>query len=190
VMKIPSPLFTLFSYPSIPRALQFSNSSKIHNHNCLFGAVHTESIESSIEVISFALTPKGCDADAEGRGGIFQRWRQRQHATDVLLLVLLERNLLRHTSLTRGARMKKNVWQIFFAQRSAAAQHDCALDGVAQFADIARPWIGDQSFASFVRELQSDAPITSGGLGEKHFGERQNVFGSFAQCGHAQVDNV
>jgi hypothetical protein len=27
-------------------------------------------------VISFALTPKGCDADAEGRGGIFQRWRQ------------------------------------------------------------------------------------------------------------------
>ena len=86
--------------------------------------------------------------------------------------------------------MKKDVRQIFFAQRSAAAEHDCTLDGVAQFADVTRPWIGDQSFASVVRKLQSGAPITCGSLGEKHFGERQNVFGPFAQCGHADVDNI
>jgi hypothetical protein len=106
-MKIPGPLFTLFSYPSIPKASQSSNSIKIHSRKRLCRANCTESIESSIEVISFALTPQGCDADAEGRGGIFQRWRRREHAPDVLLLDLPSSvTLLRQASVERGARMK------------------------------------------------------------------------------------
>src|ERR1700678_4520148 len=133
-------------------------------------------MERSIEMIPFALAPQRCDAYAEGRRGILKSRRQREHAPDVLLLDLLERQFLRQVSVPRSARMKKDVRQILPAQCGAAAQHDCALDGVAQFADVTRPGIGDQSFASFVRKLQSGAPITCRSLGEEHFGEWQNVF--------------
>ena len=90
-------------------------------------------------MVAFSLVPQRRDADAEGRRCIFESGRQRENTPDVLLLDLLERRSFGQVSVRWSARLKKDVGQIFPAQHPAAAQHDCAFDGIAQFADVARP---------------------------------------------------
>src|SRR5208282_6001218 len=52
-------------------------------------------VTGSIDVVAFALAPEGCDADAQGVGGLLERGRLRDHASDVLGLDLFQRGIRR-----------------------------------------------------------------------------------------------
>src|ERR1019366_2524920 len=100
---------------TVMNRLAWLQDSYIGLHRCLPERFElSRTMQSSIEMIPSALAPQRCDADAQRCGGIFERWRQHEHAPDVLLFDLLERRLLGQVSVPRSARLEKDVRQIFF----------------------------------------------------------------------------
>ena len=80
--------------------------------------------------------------------------------------------------------------QALFGELGAAHEDDAALDGVLQFAHIARPGIGEQQFHALAGDAVEDAAVLLGEPAGEVVDEQADVVAALAQGRHGEHDHV
>ena len=68
--------------------------------------------------------------------------------------------------------------------------HHAMLDRSAEFTDISRPRIGNEQMQCLIRQRFERSLVFFGEFFEEGVREENNVFGSLAQGGHLDLNNV
>src|SRR3989441_6659643 len=112
-----------------------------------------------------------------------------EHAQDVLALDLLDGEVA--TELRHGGRgLCDPVRECLRLQHLGGGEDDRALDGIAQFADVPRPGIGEKCPFRLRRELLRRAARRAGEEAEKAPRQREDLLAPLAQRRDGDLDDV
>ena len=147
-------------------------------------------MERSLEAVFFSLLQKSLAADAKdfgGSGNVVARSfeRLRNH---VALDQFQGTQAGEHGSAaSSGAEI---FWKIIRSKFGAFAEDDGALEGVAEFADVAGPFVNGKHATRSIRERPVGAIVNRTERNEEMIGEGKNVQAAFAERGNAERQNV
>src|SRR3989449_1202061 len=171
--------------------------------------VVTSTLTSTLSVVALCLTERHWAQPlppsfafvllplAPQRRGIYREHVRRlllrsgagEHAQDVLALDLLDGEVA--TELRHGGRgLCDPVRECLRLQHLGGGEEDRALDGIAQFADVPRPGIGEKCPFRLRRELLRRAARRAGEEAEKALRQREDLLAPLAQRRDCDLDDV
>src|SRR5262249_27516015 len=143
----------------------------------------------SVEPPALALPPQRRDVDAEPGGGLLQRGRLREHLAHVTLLQVLERRARRRRRSV-GRRRHEAIGKVLRPDRGAAGQNHGALEGVHEFAHVARPAVRGERRARGVVQGEQPAAMPGAQAREDGVDQRPQVLQAVTQRGQPERDHV